>query len=853
MKIAQISRTNNTDKNMKPSLLSLLLLFLMPNTGEANKIKAIEPGVSYALALQRKAAIKDIRYNIKFNVPKAMNEKVTGNETISFYYSATDKKDLLLDFKAEPDQLLTIMVNEKHIDKPQLTNEHIIVPYSNLQKGKNTINISFVSGDKSLNRSPEYMYTLFVPDRARTVFPCFDQPDLKATFKLQLTIPEEWTSVANERPVKTEKKNGKQIINFQETKLLPTYLFSFVTGKFEKKTFEHKGEKMTAYYRETDPDKVAQLNTIFKELEISLEWLEKYTNMNYPFGKYDLVIVPGFQFGGMEHAGAILYNDKQMFLSNDPTQDEELQRMQVIAHETTHMWFGDLVTMRWFNDVWTKEVFANFMADKIVSEYYPKVNHQLNFMKTYELPALSEDRTLGTHPIQQVLDNLNVAGLLYGFIIYDKAPIVLRNLEMLMGSKAFQKGIQHFLHHYAYDNATWNEMIEEFDKQSPQNDLKQFSEVWVKQKGMPDIHIDAKDDKIVINQHDVYNRGICWQQQFSIGLVYKDTIVPVNAVIDKCTVEIPIKEKPLYLLPNYNGLGYGHFSTDKASMDYQLCHWMDLKNEVSRLSILMNIFENYLSGSLKGADCCNHIIKGLNKENNALIASTCVKYLTTICSRQDGEARNHAEQELMNIAQDHPIRSCRQQMLRGMMNLMTNKEIVEKLYSMWKNKSNPLLDESDYTNLSYQLAIRMPQQYKQILEEQRGRLTNIDRIREFDYISRACTPDTTEQKKLFQSLLVRENRSVEPWVEKTLSLLNHPLRESFANQYILRGLQEVLDIQRSGDIFFPKKWSDALLGDHQSAEAREIVNNFLESNPDYPVNLKNKILHATFMMNIKTY
>ena len=94
---------------------------------------------------------------------------------------------------------------------------------------------------------------------------------------------------------------------------------------------------------------------------------------------------------------------------------------------------------------------------------------------------------------------------------------------------------------------------------------------------------------------------------------------------------------------------------------------------------------------------------------------------------------------------------------------------------------------------------------------------------------------------------------MEPWVEKTLSLLNHPLRESFANQYILRGLQEVLDIQRSGDIFFPKKWSDALLGDHQSAEAREIVNNFLESNPDYPVNLKNKILHATFMMNIKTY
>ena len=126
-------------------------------------------------------------------------------------------------------------------------------------------------------------------------------------------------------------------------------------------------------------------------------WLEDYTGIPYPFGKFDFVLIPSFQFGGMEHAGAILYNAASLMLDESATQNQLLERASIIAHETAHMWFGDLVTMRWFNDVWMKEVFANFMAAKIVNPSFPQVNHELRFLLAHYPAAYQVDRTAGTN------------------------------------------------------------------------------------------------------------------------------------------------------------------------------------------------------------------------------------------------------------------------------------------------------------------------------------------------------------------------------------------------------------------------------------------------------------------------
>src|SRR5262249_38503661 len=155
-----------------------------------------------------------------------------------------------------------------------------------------------------------------------------------------------------------------------------------------------------------------------------------------------------------EHPGAILYNAASLMLEETATQNQLLERANTISHETAHMWFGDLVTMEWFNDVWMKEVFANFMAAKIVNPSYPEVNHELRFLMSNYPAAYEIDRTQGANPIRQHLANLNEAGSLYGAIIYQKAPIVMRQLEMILGPDVFRDGLREYLQKYAFGNAT---------------------------------------------------------------------------------------------------------------------------------------------------------------------------------------------------------------------------------------------------------------------------------------------------------------------------------------------------------------------------------------------------------------
>lgn len=437
-----------------------LLVFLLVSVG----VWAWEDGVPRELALRRAAEIANVKYSLHFRIPQAKEDRVMGKADISFL--RTGKGDLVLDFQGKLAGVMT--VNGKAFAGASVTSEHIVIPRRLLRKGENRVVMEFESNDAALNRHDDFLYTLFVPANARSVFPCFDQPDIKAMFSLSLALPEGWTSISSADPVRP----------------IPTYLFSFAAGRFQRQTAVRDGRTLTALYRETDPQKVAQLGKCFDEIALAIRWMEQYTGIPYPFSSYGFVVLPGYPFGGMEHPGAIQYNDRRIFLGSQPTVDEELSRFQVIAHETAHMWFGDLVTMRWFDDVWTKEVFANFLASKMAVEQFPEVNHELNFLKSHYPAAISVDRTEGTHPIQQPLDNLKNAGLLYGNIIYHKAPIMMQKLEERMGEDALRRGLQRYLRDYSYGNATWDDLIAILGHEAPGTGIAEFDRLWVKQKGI---------------------------------------------------------------------------------------------------------------------------------------------------------------------------------------------------------------------------------------------------------------------------------------------------------------------------------------------------------------------------------
>ena len=795
-----------------------------------------DEGVSIELAKLRKQTIKNLGYTLDFNIPADKNAAVEAEETIRF---TLDKaQEIIIDFRENMDRIHELTVNGQPCAW-DFNNEHIIIPKSAIRKGKNYIDIRFTAGEQSLNRNEEFLYTLLVPDRARTVFPCFEQPNLKAEFTLSLEVPAEWEAVSNTDIADESVTDNRKSITFKPTEPLSTYLFSFVAGKLEKVAYQDGDRTLTAYHRETDPKKIAQLGTIFEQVASSLHWLEDYTGIPYPFAKYSIVILPGFQYGGMEHTGATLYNDRRMFLSEHPTLDEELARTELIAHETAHMWFGDFVTMDWFNDVWTKEVFANYFASEITEPLFPSVNHSLNWIKSYTTSSLSEDRTRGTNSIRQDLDNLRNAGLIYGNIIYTKAPIMMSKLVEIIGEEAYQEGIQEYLKTFAYSNATWDDLIKILDAKTSVN-LAEFSDVWVNQKGMPHISFAIVENELAVTQEDPLGRSLIWPQRFNVTFIGEgESSIEVNLAQQQSTHVIP--EGTKVILPNTDGRGYGLFIPDSESMKWLLSHWQEIKDDTARQSLLMTIHENYQAKLISAEEWLTALLNGMNIEKNALIASSICRYLHEPLMEAGTE---QTEEMIWKAAQNHSITSCRIQLMRCLISKAKAPKSVDKLYNIWLKQSHSLLNERDYMSMAYVLSLHLPEKYEEIISTQRARISNPDRVREFDFIAKAVTPDTLEMDKVFESLMKAENRRIEPWAEDALAYLNHPLREEYAVKYIRPGLEIMKEVQRTGDIFFPKYWAMSLLGGHRSEAAKKEVDAFFEAHPDYPQLLKNKILQA---------
>ena len=819
--------------------LTLIIGFLLGSCQSNEKPnKLYEEGVSWELAQLRKESMKDLKYHLRFSIPEQKQEAVEGEARIQF--SIQQPQEIILDFRESPDKVKEVSVNG-HPTKYTFLNEHILLPKASTIAGTNEVHIRFTAGDQSLNRNDEFLYTLLVPDRARTVFPCFEQPNLKAEFTLQLEVPAEWEAVSNTSVESENVIDNRKHIVFRPTEPLSTYLFSFVAGKLKKVEYADGERILTAYHRETDPKKVAQLDIIFQQVTSSLHWLEDYTDIPYPFAKYSFIILPGFQYGGMEHTGATLYNDTRMFLSEHPTLDEELARAKLIAHETAHMWFGDYVTIDWFNDVWTKEVFANYFAACITEPLFPSVNHSLNWIKTYTAASLAEDRTLGSNSIRQPLDNLRNAGLIYGNIIYNKAPVMMQKLVEIMGEKAYQEGIREYLKAHAYGNAIWDDLITILDAKT-EEDLASFSDVWVNQKGMPHITFTNRCGQLEIRQRDPLNRGLLWPQRFQITFVGDEsTTVEVDLSRETYALTVPLDTKAI--LPNTDERGYGLFIPDEQSRTWLLAHWHETADDTARQSLLMLLYENYQHRLITDKEWMEALLNGLKTEKNALIASTLCGYLGGPIQKLKDEK---LEETIWEWSEKHPLASCRLQLMRCLISNASAPQSIDKLYRIWEEQAHPMLNERDYMTMSYELALHYPEKYENIRDIQHERITNPDRLRQFDFIVQAVTPDTLQMDAFFQSLLKAENRRIEPWAASALSYLNHPLRQPYSVKYIRPGLEILQEVQRTGDIFFPKNWVSALLGNYKSKEAYQELQAFFEAHPDYPSLLKNKILQATW-------
>lgn len=824
---------------MKPFFLLCCLGMLVSCASPSFEAESelMAPGVSRELAGLRKKEYAQLRYDLRFCIPENKSEAVTGSAGLAF--TLAKKQPVVVDFRGDARQVKKITVNGAEVPV-QFTNEHILLPASATKKGENAVTIVFTASDQSLNRRTGFLYTLLVPDRARTLFPCFDQPDMKAVFTLSLDIPATWEAVAN-GPVKYVdmlSSAGRKKISFCPTEPLSTYLFAFTAGKYARETFTEGERSISIYHRETDAKKTAQCAGIAAEIFRALAWQEAYTGIPYPFAKYDAVIIPGFQFGGMEHTGATFYTDRRMFLDEHPTLNERLSRSALIAHETAHMWFGDYVTMRWFDDVWTKEVFANYFASKIVKPAYPEVDHALNFMLEYVPAAYSEDRTAGAAPIKQPLGNLRDAGLVYSKIVYCKSPVVMAQLEEQMGEAAFREGIQAYLRTYAYGNATWDELIAVLDRYADA-DLKAWSRAWVEGKGIPLYTVVRQGNRGMIQ---AAGSGYGAQRVGVLAVTEKGERIPFDIRTEGKATVFGLPGGTVACIYNADGAAYGCFVPDTASMPFYTDS-LACFDEVTRGAILVNRYELALAKKEDASRYLQSLLAWLPYESNPLLFNQVLDYINGL-ARYYPDAQAGIARTLWAVTETHPVQACRLQAFRLYMRFAAGPDEVSRLYRIWKEDGAPggcSLGDDDRMNLSYILALRLPDRADEIVSLQLARLVNPDRKEQYRFISPAVSPRKAVRDSVFVALLVAGNQRVEPWAAAALAWLNHPLRQREALPYLLPALEKVEEVQRTGDIFFPTAWANALLSGHTSPEARETVEAFFAGRPAYPAMLGNKI------------
>ena len=385
--------------------------------------------------------------------------------------------------------------------------------------GKAELNIVFegVNNDKLYGfyrsvykRNGKNFYLLttqFESPDARAAFPCFDQPDLKATFDLTLVVDRKLDAISN-MPIKSAViKGNRKAVTFRTTPIMSTYLLYMGVGEFEYKSTTYRNIKIRAV---AVPGNSEYMSMPLKFTVQFLSHFEKYFGIKYPLPKMDIIAVPDFAVGAMENWGAITFRETEMLGSWGKTSMATIQRIAtVVAHELSHQWFGNLVTMEWWNDLWLNESFAEMMGYKAPIAVYPEWKLDKQYYLDIIASALVADGVKSAHPINVEVDSPDEASSLVDAISYNKGGAVLNMLEDYMGEEKFRKGMHAYLKSNAYSNATkidlWNSMAAQM--KNDKFGIKRLIEYWIENSGYPIITVEQGYGSVKLTQEQFLLSG----------------------------------------------------------------------------------------------------------------------------------------------------------------------------------------------------------------------------------------------------------------------------------------------------------------------------------------------------------
>ena len=481
-----------------------------------------------------------------------------------------------------------------------------------------------------------YIYTQFeVPD-CRRVFPVFEQPDIKAVLNLTVKAPTKWTVISNtETPAPKNIEDNFSIWTFNQTPKMSSYLYAICAGPYAKKTdiYEGKfGKYPLAIFVRPSLSQYLDHEEIFEVTKQGFKWFEEKFQIGYPFKKYDQVFVPEFNAGAMENVGCVTFRDEYIFRSRT-TRTAYESRANTILHELAHMWFGDLVTMKWWNDLWLNESFAEWAAHW-ASSGATKYNEAWTLFHVQRKAwAYRQDQLPSTHPIAANMPDLDSVYENFDGITYAKGASALRQLVAWVGEENFLKGLKNYFEKHAWKNTELKDLLNELSISSGR-ELDSWSKIWLESSGAtllrPDIEVDENNliTKLLINQEPPSSPPgldpVLRPHRLALGVYEKqeNKLVRTKRIeVDVVGGQTEIKElvgtkRPDLLLINDDDLTYAKIRLDSHSLNTATKEIASIESSLSRALIWGAVWDMVRDAEVGTGKYLDLVLAGIEKETD---------------------------------------------------------------------------------------------------------------------------------------------------------------------------------------------------------------------------------------------
>ena len=642
-------------------------------------------------AIERASIIKRVHsYRIELDLPK---DKDVFSSKVEIRFDAQEGASTFIDaitssvksINLNGEELSTDLADGERIQLPNLAAENTLVIdaemfYTNTGEGLHRF-VDPADGEV-------YLYSQFeVPD-SRRVFPVFEQPDLKAEFEFIVRVPSHWVVVSNQPEVKIEDKEcgcGRaKTWFFKPTPRMSSYITAIVAGPYEKVTSELTNSEgrvipLGVYARKSLMPFV-DAEDMFELTRQGFEFYEEQFKTPYPFEKYDQLFVPEFNAGAMENAGCVTYLETYVFRSKVAEALRE-RRAITVLHELAHMWFGDLVTMKWWNDLWLNESFAEFMSHLALAEATKYTEGWTGFMVRKDW-GLKQDQLPTTHPITAEIRDLADVEVNFDGITYAKGASVLRQLVSYVGRDAFFAGLHEYLTKHSYANATLDDLLSELAAASGR-DLASWSKVWLEEAGVTllrpvvttaedgtierlEITQEAFSEGASLRPHRLGVAGYSLTEEGTLTQVFREELdVDGASTVVEAAAGIA---RPDFILVNDGDLGYAKVRLDEQSLAFAVANITKFTDSLTRGVVMASAWDMTRDGEMPARDYLNLALTSIPVEDNMSLLMLTLRHIdeavrTFVAPQARPEAAEDTGRRLLLLARTAASGSDTQRML----------------------------------------------------------------------------------------------------------------------------------------------------------------------------------------------